>query len=68
MKLHYQSDDANEANARRIGGGPIDCVVTSDLAPLGKLFFFWGRMRKWRVLTRNPERSPTEMRTEMRTV
>ncbi|MCX6978440.1 MAG: hypothetical protein NTX04_11015 [Verrucomicrobia bacterium] len=68
MKLHYQSDDANEANARRIGGGPNDCVAAGDLAAARQALLLLGRMRNSRVLARNPERSPTEVRTEMRTV
>ena len=62
---------ANEANARRIGGGPIDCVVTSDLAPARKALLLLGadaevaRLdQKSRAFTdRNANRNASRLKT-----
>ena len=71
MKLHYQSDDANEANARRIGGGRIDCVATGDLAPARKALLLLGADaevasidQKSRAFTdRNENRNASRLKT-----
>ena len=71
MKLHYQSDDANEANARRIGGGRIVCVATGDLARARKALLLLGADaelasidQKSRAFTdRNENRNASRLKT-----